>query len=84
MSENGKDRLVVIEINTREENVPHGKISFEEVVKIAFPAQAGQPNQGFTVTWHLKQNSHEHKLLAGMSVEVHERMVFLVGNTHES
>jgi hypothetical protein len=77
-------KLVTIEVNTRPFDVPRGKISFEDVVNLAYPPKPGQPRIACTVTYHYKNESSDHKLAAGESVEVREGMVFVATPTNES
>ena len=77
-------KLVNIEINTRSYDVPHGKITFEEVVAIAYPPQNGQPRVACKVTYHNKNEDNDKKLVPGESVEVREGMKFTATATNES
>jgi hypothetical protein len=77
-------KLVTIEVNTRSFDVHHGKISFEEVVNLAYPPKPGQPRVACTVTYHYKNESVDHELAAGESVEIREGMVFVATPTNES
>jgi hypothetical protein len=77
-------KQVTIEVNTRSFEVPSGKLSFDDVVNLAYPPKPGQPRIACTVTYHNKHESTDHKLSAGESVEVREGMVFVVSPTNES
>lgn len=81
---NSPGKLVSIEINTRDYEVPHGKITFEEVVAKAYPPQNGQPRVACSVTYHNKNEDHEKKFVPGESVEVREGMEFTATPTNES
>lgn len=71
------EKTVKIFVNGREEMVAKGKITYEEVVALAYP----NPNfQDYTykVTYFHKDGKHEGKLTKGESVEVKEEMTFTV------
>ncbi|HEX7948890.1 MAG TPA: multiubiquitin domain-containing protein [Candidatus Limnocylindrales bacterium] len=76
-------KLVTIIVNTREHQVEKGKITFEQVVALAFPVPSG-PNVTYTMTVHRGQGHSSHELLPGESVEVIDGMVFDVTPTVRS
>jgi len=75
---------VTIIVNTRPHEWPKGKISFDEVVKLAYPTPPGQDTV-YTVSY---TRGPEHKpngtLVEGQSVEVVNDMVFSVTATNKS
>jgi hypothetical protein len=85
MAEHGQEhepKLVTIIVNTREHEVSKGKITFEQVVALAF--NPVDPNAMFTMTIHRGQGHGSHELLPGDSVEVVDGMVFDVTQTVRS
>ena len=76
--------LVTIIINTREEQIEKGKISFDQVVKFAFPTPPG-PDTVYTVSYTKGADPKPNgTLVQGESVEVKDRMVFSVTATNKS
>lgn len=75
---------VTIIVNTREKSVPKGKISFEQVVALAFDTPPTGPNVAFTVLYRRGQGNHEGSLVPGSTVEVVEGMIFNVSATDRS
>jgi hypothetical protein len=79
---NANDRAhVTIIVNTREKVVPPGKITFEEVVALAFDPVPSGPLIQITVSYFRAQGNKSGDLLQGQSVAVHEGMVFDVTAT---
>lgn len=77
--EQGHDRTVTIFVNTDEFQVEHGKVTFQQIVKLAYPDKAGDPNILFKVSYRRGQGHSELMTLAeGGSVEVQEGMIFNV------
>ena len=76
---------VQIIVNGRRRPWTEGKISYEELVKIAnLPLPPG-PNPGFTITYHDGPQDHpDGTLTAGHSVKVVDCMVFNVTPTNQS
>jgi len=75
---------VRIVVNTREYSVPKGKITFDQVVKLAYPTPPG-PDTVYTVSY--TKGPHENPtgtLVEGQSVEVRDGMVFSVSATNRS
>lgn len=61
------------------------KISYVEVVTIAYPDYANNPNITYSVTYELGHGSNpEGVLVLGGSVKVHKGMEFRVSRTGES
>lgn len=78
------DKIVTIIVNTREKTVEKGKISFDEVVALAFNNPPTGPNVAFTVLYRRGQGNDEGSLAPGQSVEVTEGMIFNVTATDRS
>lgn len=73
--------LVTIYVNTVPYLVEKGKISFEEVVKLAYPTPPSGQNVGFTVLYQRGEGGREGSLVVGQSVEVRDGMIFDVTPT---
>ena len=61
-----------------------GEISFEEVVKLAYPTAPYGDNTGYSVMYEYGRGGREGTLIAGESVEVKEYMRFDVTATDRS
>lgn len=70
-----------IVVNTREKRVPRGKITFDEVVALAFDAIPSGPMIQITVSYFRAQGNKSGDLLPGQSIAVHDGMVFDVTAT---
>ena len=73
-------KTVTIFVNGRENTVPKGKISYDEVVALAYP-NPDFDNNTYKVTYFREehgQKPHEGTLTKGESVEVKDGMVFTV------
>lgn len=77
--------LVCIFVNTVEEYVKPGEISFSELVKLAFPDLQVTPITELTVTYRKgHHNQPAGSLIAGESVKVKKGMIFDVTATDKS
>ncbi len=75
---------ITIIVNTRPTPWPKGQISFDEVVKIAFPTPPG-PEPVYTVSYTRGSDKKPNgTLVEGGSVEVVKDMVFSVTFTNKS
>lgn len=77
----GQDKESIIYVNTVEHKWLKKEISFEELVKLAFPDST---KKEFDVTYAKGQSNQEGELLDGKSVHVHPGMEFIVTPTNES
>jgi hypothetical protein len=79
-------RPYVITVNSREEHVPDARVSFEQVVQLAFPGGLNEQNVKFSMTYrHVASKPHAGELSAGGSVEVkHHGSTFNVTRTVQS
>ena len=77
-------KSVTIYVNTAAHVVDKGDISFDEVVKLAYPVPPPGPNVGFTVLYQRGHGSKDGTLVAGQSVEVKDGMIFDVTPTDKS
>lgn len=76
------DIKTTIIVNTKSHEWPGKKISFEQVVELAFPGQPYDP-QG-TLVEYSRGHGPDHSLRAGTSVEVKDGMVFDVEPANRS
>lgn len=75
----------VILVNTRRKTVEGKKISFEKIVKLAFPAGPPTPETVYTVTYNNgPRRNPEGKMVHGQSVKIKDEMVFDVTETSRS
>ena len=73
-------------VNGVRREVKEKKLSFEDVIKLAFGQYAADDNVAYTVTYSHKKGHHNDKgiLVAGDSVKVKEGMVFNVSKSDKS
>ena len=72
-----------IAVNGEAEVWHHRKITYENVVKLAFPDAPAGGDVRYSVSW-TKPNGQEGSLRPGHSVDVVEGMIFDVRNTDKS
>ena len=77
-------KLVTIYVNTLPHEVEHGRISFEQVVKLAFPTAPYGENTGYSMMYEFGRSDKDGTLVAGQSVKVKHRMRFDVTATDRS
>ena len=77
-------KTVTIIVNTRDQIVEKGKITFDSVVALAFPDPPTGENVAFTVLYRRGHGNHEGSLVPGGSVEVVDGMIFNVTPTDRS
>jgi len=75
-----------ITVNSRQEFVPNKVVTFDEVVKLAYPSASAETNVIYSITYrHVASKPHSGELAAGGSVEVqHQGSVFNVARTIQS
>ena len=75
---------VTIFVNTEPKQVEHDKLTFWQIVKLAYPNEAGKPDILFKVSYRLGRGHSELKTLAegDAGVQAQEGMIFNV--THEN
>ena len=80
------DHYYLILVNTEPFIVDHERVSFDDVVKLAYPIPPGGLDPEFTVTFeHAKSKPHHDDLTKGHSVEVKKHgTIFDVGHTNRS
>ena len=77
-----KTKTAIITVNTRQHPWDEKKITFEQVVELAFPGQPYDP-EGTTVEYS-RGHRPDHSLRPGQSVEVKDGMVFDVEPANRS
>lgn len=75
-------QTVTIVVNTRQYQWAEKKITFEQVVELAFPGQPYDP-EGTTVEYS-RGHGPDHSLRPGQSVEVKDGMIFDVEPANRS
>ncbi|MFZ1233010.1 MAG: multiubiquitin domain-containing protein, partial [Thiofilum sp.] len=76
---------IIIFVNTREKHVAPGKITFLELVKLAFPEFQEGPNTSFTVSYRKGCGERpEGTLIEGESIKITKGMHFNVSATDKS
>lgn len=75
-------RTATIVVNTRPHQWTEKKISFEQVVELAFPGQPYDP--AGTLVEYSTGHGHNHSLRAGKSAEVKDGMIFDVEPANRS
>lgn len=77
------DHEVKIEVNDVQHTVPKGKLSFDDLVKLAFGENAN-PADGYRISYDRGHGNATGKLKPGASVEVVDGMDFTVTGTGQS
>jgi hypothetical protein len=79
------DKSVTIIVNTREHTWPKGKISFKEVVELAYGTYNENPDITYSVNYKRgDKEKPEGSLTQGKDVNVKEGMIFNVTQTNKS
>jgi hypothetical protein len=78
--ESSKEHTIIV--NGRPKKWSEDEISFEQLVKLAFPDAQPNPNTIYTVTY--KKGGDQGSLVAGASVHVKPGMIFNVTATDKS
>jgi hypothetical protein len=77
-------KTVTIIVNTRPKEWAEKKISFQQVVELAFGTYIDDPKSIYTVTYSRGADKHEGTLVKGQDVPVKDGMIFNVTQTTES
>ena len=72
-----QNKTVNIFVNGRQVTVPKGKITYDQVVALAYPNPDFEQNT-YKVTYFRKNDNHEGTLTKGKDVEVIDDMSFTV------
>jgi Multiubiquitin len=75
---------ITIYVNTRAHRFERDRISFEEVVALAFPEVPSGENVSYSVLYHRGHGNDEGTVTSGQSVKVKEGMRFDVTPTDRS
>lgn len=79
------EKTFTIYINTVEHQVPHVKLTFRQIVILAYPEKVNETKILFKVSYRLGRGHSELKTLAeGGDVEAQEGMVFNVSYENRS
>ena len=76
-------KSVDIQVNDTTHTVPKGKITFDELVKLAFGGGAN-PADGYRISYDRGHGNASGKLKSGASIEVVDGMDFTVTGTGQS
>lgn len=80
----GQNKAFTVIVNARPREVTGQRISYEEVVKLAFPdAPAAGDSVDFTVSY-ANPHGKDGTLVSGQDTKVHEGMVFNATKTNRS
>lgn len=79
----GQNKTVTIIVNGRPREVTGKMISYEEIVKLAFPNEPSNQDIDFTVAY-ANPHGKDGTLVSGQEVHVKEGMVFNVTKTNRS
>lgn len=71
-------------VNTREKTWSEKKISYEQVVTLAFGSYSTDENVVYTVTYTKGEGKHEGSMVKGQGVPVKDGMIFNVTQTNKS
>lgn len=83
--EQEKHKDLTIIVNTQKKDWDRERISYEEVVKLAFPSDPKDDNIVYTVDYSRGPHGHqEGSLVKGQSVPVKDGMIFNVTKTSKS
>lgn len=76
---------IEIVVNGREVDVTESRVTFEELVAIAYPGEAPAPNIKYSITYRgVASKPHSGELAAGGYVEAKNGSIFNVGRTIQS
>jgi hypothetical protein len=79
----GPDKPIHITVNGRPRTISEHRLTFSEVVELAFPGTPVDPNVVFTVSY-ADPKGHDGTLAEGQTVRIHEGMSFVVRKTARS
>jgi len=82
--DHGRDKEVAIVVNGRAKTVAEKEISFDEVVKLAFPTPPAGENILYTVNYRRGEGNKQGSLVEGQAIKVKEGMIFDVTATDRS
>ena len=79
----GHSKEADIIINGESVTVAEKRLSFDEILRLAFPSGPFGPTIRYTVTY-TDEHGHDRSLVEGQSVHIKDGMIFNVGNTDRS
>lgn len=79
----GQDKTFTVIVNGRQRNVTDHKLTYQQVVKLAFPDDQPDPNILYTVAY-ANPHGKDGTLTDGQDVTIKEGMVFNVSKTNRS
>lgn len=83
--DNGQDKEFTIIVNGREKVWREKKISFRQVVELAFGTYEDNPDVSYSVSYSKGHDPKpEGRLVDGQSVNVKDKMIFNVKRTNKS
>jgi Multiubiquitin len=83
--DHGNDHTVTISVNTDPHQVNRGRLTFVQLVTLAYPNLVGNPELMFKISYRLGRGHSELKTLAeGDTVEAQEGMIFNVSYENRS
>jgi hypothetical protein len=80
----GHNREYKIIVNAREHTWKEKKISFDQVILLAFGSISDDPNVIYTVTFKKGQGNNEGSMVKGDSEKVKDGMIFNATQTNKS
>lgn len=79
-----KDKVFTIIVNAQQKTVDHKRLTFEEIVVLAFGVCQPSETIIYTVLYTRGENSKEGSLVAGESINVKDEMEFNVDKNNRS
>lgn len=79
-----KDKVYTIVVNGREKTWNEKKISFNQVIELAFGEVSTNPNIVYTVTYKKGEDKPEGSMVKGDTVRVKDEMIFYATRTDKS
>ena len=79
-----KDKIVTIYINTDPHEVEKGKVTYEQIVGLAYETPPSGKNILITVKYRKGHSNNEGFLTEGEDVEIIDEMIFSVSATDKS
>jgi hypothetical protein len=78
------EKSINIFVNAREKTVEKEKLSYQNVIELAYGQFDSNPNVVYTVMYSKGKNEDKGSLVEGKEVMVHKGMVFHVTKTDKS
>ena len=84
MKDEKKEKIYTIIVNAQEKEVDHKKLTFEEIVILAFESYEPSETIIYTVLYMRGEHGKEGSLVAGESINVKDGMEFNVDKNNRS